>query len=107
MAQFGIEAHEVRLTFKRVLLGLLGLVLVYGIDYFQLRYRIWWGKNPYGTVTVQTLYAISEKAPQGTNKTEYTSGDTQDQTCVNSLFPHFGYAPCWYLRRHKEKRVNI
>ena len=92
---------------KRGLLVLGLVVLIYAVDYLQLRYRIGWGKQPYGTVTVQTLYAISEKAPQGTNKTEYTSGDAQDQTCVNSLFPHFGYAPCWYLRRHTEKRVNI
>lgn len=62
---------------------------------------------PYGTVTVQIMYAISEKSTPGTNKTEYTSGDAQDQTCVNSLFPHFGYAPCWYLSRHTQKTVNI
>ena len=97
-----------RRVFKRGLLVVLGFVaLVYVVDYVQLRYRIWDGKQPYGTVTVQVLYAISEKAPQGTNKTEYTSGDARDETCVNSLFPHFGYSPCWYLRRHTEKRVNI
>jgi hypothetical protein len=93
---------------KRVLLSVVALVLiVYAVDYLQLRYRVWRKLQPYGMVTVQILYAISEKAPQGSNKTEYTSGGAQDETCVNSLFPHLGYAPCWYLRRHTEKRVNI
>ena len=95
-------------TTKRVLLAVVLLVcLTYIADYLQIRYRDWRNRQPYGTVTIQILYAISEKAPQGTNQTEYQSGGTQDQTCVNSLFPHFGYSPCWYLRRKPEKRINI
>jgi hypothetical protein len=98
----------VKVILKRVLPGvLLVFCLVYLGDYLQLRYRVWRNRQPYGTVTVQILYAISEKAPQGTNKTEYTSGGAQDQTCVNSLFPHFGYSPCWYLRRRPNKTINI
>lgn len=97
-----------KVNFKRVLLAVFILLLVvYGVDYLQLRYRIWRDKQPYGTVTVQIMYAISEKGSPGANKTEYSSGDPQDQTCVNSLFPHLGYSPCWYLRRHTQKQVNI
>ncbi|HEY6352821.1 MAG TPA: hypothetical protein VI636_25785 [Candidatus Angelobacter sp.] len=97
-----------KVTFKRALLAVLVLLfLVYGVDYLQLRYRIWRNKRPYGTVTVQLLYAISKKAPEGSDRTEYASGNAQDETCVNSLFPHFGYTPCWYLGRHTERRVNI
>jgi hypothetical protein len=29
-----------------------------------------------------------------------------DQTCINSLFPHQGYTPCWYLRRHTQPVTN-
>jgi hypothetical protein len=44
---------------------------------------------------------------QKDGKTEYEEGDPETQTCVNSLFPHLGYSPCWYLRRHKLLQVNL
>lgn len=93
---------------KRVLLvGIILLCCLYLGDYLQIRYRVWRNHDPYGTVTVQILYAISEKGSPGTNKTEYASGDVQDWTCVQALFPHFGYSPCWYLRRRPTKTVSI
>lgn len=92
----------------RVLLGMVLLLCVaYICDYLQLRYRVWRNHQPYGTVTVQVLYAIAEKAPQGSKKTEYASGGSQDQTCVNALFPQQGYSPCWYLRRKAQQQVNM
>ena len=93
---------------KRILVAaiLLAVALYLG-DYLVLRYRVWRNHRPYGTVTVEILYAISQKSTPGTNKTEYQSGGFQDQTCVNSLFPHFGYSACWYLRRHTERRINV
>jgi hypothetical protein len=98
----------VKIRVKRVFLAvLLLLCLAYIADYLQMGYRVWRNRQPYGTVTIQIVYAISEKAPQGTNKTEYQSGGAQDQTCVNSLFPHFGYSPCWYLSRRTAKQINI
>lgn len=97
-----------RAILKRALLVALVLFcVVYVVDYLQLRCRIWRNWQPYGTVTVQITYAIAEKAPQGVNRTEYQSAGPQDQTCVNSLFPHLGYSPCWYLRRHTQKQVNV
>jgi len=39
-------------------------------------------------------------------KTEYTFDPPVPQECVNSLFPHFGDPPCWYLSRHKRQQVN-
>lgn len=97
-----------KVILKRALLAVIVLFcLAYAVDYLQLRCRIWRNWNPYGTVTVQVMYVISEKAPQGVNKTEYSSGGAQDQTCVNSLFPHFGYKPCWYLRRRTQQRIDI
>lgn len=92
----------------RVLVGLVVLLcLVYIADYLQFQYRLHRNRQPYGTVTVQTMYAIAEKAPRGSQKTEYTSGSTQDQTCANSLFPQSGYTPCWYLRRNSQKQINM
>ena len=77
--------------------------LAYVADYAVLRIRIATGKAPFGTVTVQPVYAV----PQKGQRTEYIVGDAQNQTCVHSFFPHLGDSPCWYLQRHKEQRVNM
>lgn len=93
---------------KRALFAAITIAaLLYLGDYLVLRFRVWRNLQPYGTVTVQITYAISEKSTPGINKTEYSSAPPQDQTCVNSLFPHFGYSPCWYLRRHPEKQIAV
>lgn len=93
---------------KRIFIAVVLLVAsLYLADYLILRFRIWRNLQPYGTVTVQITYAISEKSTPGINKTEYSSAGPHDQPCVNSLFPHQGYTPCWYLRRHPEKQIKV
>src|SRR5438445_11352267 len=88
----------------RVLAGILvAAILVYATDYALLRYRIATRQHPYGTVTVQFCYAIQEK----NGKTEYDFQPPQPETCVNSIFPHSGYTPCWYERKHAEKAIVI
>lgn len=77
--------------------------IVYAGDYISLRFRIPGNREQYGVVDVQVLYAIQEKA----NRTEFTLGPVEKQRCVQSLFPHFGETPCWYLRRHRERWVEI
>jgi hypothetical protein len=54
-------------------------------------------------VTIQPYYAIHQK----NGKTEFDYAQPQIQVCVQSLFPHFGYAPCWYVKRHTDKRIDI
>jgi len=93
---------------KRLLLRGLGAIvalaaLLYGVDDISLRYRIPKKREPFGTVTVQPLYVIHEK----NGKTEYQFAQPQDQPCVRSLVPHFGYKPCWYLRRHTQQQIDI
>ncbi len=84
-----------------VLLALL-LALTYVCDYLLLRHKV--SKNQaFGTITVQRYYSIKQK----NGKTEFSTADPEDVPCVNSLFPHSGYAPCWYLRRHAEKEIDI
>ncbi|MGB7585793.1 MAG: hypothetical protein WBM11_13175 [Terriglobales bacterium] len=87
---------------------LLGMVLllaalIYGGDWLVLRYRIWRHQDGFGSVTVTPEYVIHEK----NGKTEYQFAQPQDQNCVRSLFPHFGYNPCWYVSRHTEERIEI
>ena len=77
------------------------IVLVYLGDVLSLRFRLP-HREPLGSVTVQRYYAL-HKSKQ---KTTFMFADPQPQTCVRSLFPHFGYPPCWYLRRRTEQRID-
>lgn len=77
--------------------------LLYGGDDLSLRYRIPKSREPFGSVTVQPLYVIHEK----NGKVEYQFASPQDQPCVRSIVPHFGYSPCWYVRRHTQQQINI
>ncbi|MGZ4787978.1 MAG: hypothetical protein ACXVZV_02490 [Terriglobales bacterium] len=93
---------------KRALLATMiaavaALLVVYVGDYFVLRYRISAQKNPFGEITVQPYYAMHLK----NGKTEFSFQPEQQERCVNSLFPHLGLTPCWYLRRHPDKRTDI
>jgi hypothetical protein len=77
--------------------------MVYGGDGISLRYRSWRHEDVFGSVSVTSVYVIHEK----NGKTEYQYNSPQDQVCVRSLFPHFGYSPCWYVSRHTEKQIDI
>lgn len=72
-------------------------------DYAVFRYRLAAGTGALGAVTVRPYYAVRLKS----GKTEFLFRDSQPETCVNSLFPHLSRTPCWYLRRHPEKRTEI
>lgn len=76
--------------------------LAYAADYAVFRYRVARGQA-FGQVTVTHYDAVQQK----NGKTEFIFDPPQGQTCVNSLFPRAGYAPCWYLQRHPEQRTDI
>ena len=76
---------------------------VYLCDYLYVRYRISNNRNPFGVVNLRRYYAI----PQKSGKTELVFQEPEDQVCVQSLFPHFGYSPCWYAKRRNVKRIDI
>ncbi len=73
--------------------------IAFSIDYLELRAN----PNAFGSVEIQRYYAVGLK----NKKTSYSSADPELQTCVNSLFPHFDYYPCWYLRSHNVKEIDI
>lgn len=88
----------------RTLLSLIVAVIVlYAADWLFLRFKIATHRQAFGTVTVQPYYAV----PRKDHKTEFLFDDPQSETCVNSLFPHNGDSPCWYLSRNKEKRIDM
>jgi hypothetical protein len=77
----------------------LAFVLDYGI--FRLRAAI--GGQAYGSVVVRRYYAVLQK----NGKTTFIFNPPEPWTCVNSLFSHAGFSPCWYLTRHPEQRTDI
>ncbi len=89
-------------TITRALLYIvLTAAIAYTVDALSLRFRLP-RREPLGSVTVYRYYAL-HKTKQ---KTNYMFAEPQPQTCVNSLFPHLGYPPCWYLARHTEQRID-
>jgi hypothetical protein len=80
---------------------LVGVLFFLG-DYLSLRYKIP-NRETYGSVTVRELYAVKLKNKQ----TEYMYQPPAPEECVNSLLPHFGDPPCWYLSRHTRHTVNV
>ena len=78
---------------------ILGLIVLYIADYAVARVR----GQALGSVDVQIMWAIRQKD----NRIDYELGDTETRPCVHALFPHMGYAPCWYLTRHKWQTIPV
>jgi len=90
--------------FQNAALVLTGvLVLFYAADYLVVRIPIPKSRPAFGTVTVRPYYDVTLKD----GKSEFYFADPRQQTCVNSLLPHLGYPPCWYLRKHTHPRIAI
>jgi hypothetical protein len=88
---------------KRNLIIVLGVcVALYAGDFFSLRFG-WPARAMFGSVTVQTYYAVKLKS----GKTEYDYAGDHNVSCANSLFPQLGVAPCWYASRHTEEQITI
>ncbi|MGD1103788.1 MAG: hypothetical protein ABSA59_17200 [Terriglobia bacterium] len=89
---------------KRMALIMGGLLaLVYAGDYAAVRIPIPKGRAPCSTVTVRPYYDVALKS----GKSDFYFLDPQKQTCVNSLLPHLGYNPCWYVRKHTHPRIRM
>ena len=91
-----------RVVFRLVSAIAASVVLLYAGDYCSLRFQIPGGRPQFGQVTVNPLYAIHVK----NGKIQYEPGQQETDTCVHSLFPHFGYPPCWYLTKHTMQVTN-
>ena len=86
-----------------VLIALGSGALAYSVDFCVFRVRVATKRDPYGSIVVSHYYAVLQK----NGKTQFTFDPPQPENCVNSLFPHSGLSPCWYLRRHPEQRTEI
>jgi hypothetical protein len=88
-----------RTIFRAALSFLAVLITLYLGNALVVHFR----HPPYSTVKVQHYFLIKQK----NNKYEVQYDRALDQTCANSLFPHSGNPPCWYLRRHTEQQTEI
>jgi len=67
-----------------------------------IRYRLAHhpASNPFEQVPV---YDVGEVKG---GKVEYYMDRPEIQVCVHAVFPHFGSAPCWYVKRHTTKLIS-
>lgn len=81
-----------------------GLVLVSLAAFIYLGDDLWarYRGRPVEQMKVGRLYA----AVNHFNEVEYSVGTPVMETCVDALMPHFGYTPCWYLRRHDIRQIG-
>ena len=54
-----------------------------------------------GRETLTVYFATRLKS----GKLEIFTDRPQTEVCVQALFPHFGYRPCWYVRRTGNVKV--
>ena len=90
-----------RLSPERILIAVAALVAcIYAYDYLSVRHRMSSQKpgDPFDVINYPHILAIPHKG----NRVEYALDAVspfESVPCVHSLFPHFGYTPCWYVNR--------
>jgi hypothetical protein len=99
-----MRTQSIRILYALILL----LALAYGYDYASVRRRMSAQKpgDPFDVVTYPHLLAI----PQKGNKIDYeldAQSPMESESCVHSLFPHYGYTPCWYVVRRSKSPTQM
>jgi len=91
-----------RIVPRTLVSTLLVLGALYLADYVALRYRIARGGLGAATATVTLLYGT----PLKNGEVSIFWDQPQPETCIRSMFPHLGYPPCWYAKRHATKMIS-
>ena len=90
-------------TIRRIALwGCFALVCLTGLAYLADDLSARSRGRPVEQIKVGRVYA----AVNHYNQVEYSIGPSAMVTCVEALMPHFGYTPCWYLRRHTIQQIG-
>ena len=92
-----------RSLLRSLVLAATALLTLYVGDNLVLRYRIWRGLQPYGSVTVKRYFAIKRKD----GRVEFAPADPVTRTCVHSLLPQMGARPCWYVERRTSEQIDM
>jgi len=99
-----MRTQSIRILYSLILL----LAVAYGFDYASVRRRRSAQKpgDPFDVVTYPHLLAIPLKG----NKVDYeldAQSPMESESCVHSLFPHYGYTPCWYVVRRSKRPTQM
>jgi hypothetical protein len=94
-------------NWKRVLKNvavplLIILAVSFALEDVSVRFKIPKSRDPLGSITVHRYYVLF-KSKEKANV--WPAGDIT-QTCVQSLFPHLGYSPCWFAGLRTEQRID-
>jgi len=90
-------------TIRRIALwGSVFLVSLTGLTYVADDLWSRFRRRPVEQIKVDRIYADVDHW----NHVEYSIGTPIMETCIDALMPHFGYTPCWYLRRHTIRQVG-
>jgi hypothetical protein len=94
-----LERRRIVLIVAAALAVLVGLpLLLYIGDALVLSRRLAGGG---GSETLTVYLATRLKS----GKLEIFTDRPQSEVCAKALFPHFGYRPCWYVRRTGNVKV--
>src|SRR5215813_1704776 len=89
----------IRISKKRIgdalMLLLAAALLLWLADWAVWRLRTWRGGG-YDTVQVNEVLLT----PLKNHRMKVDEQNTTNQPCARALFPHNGFDPCWWLRRH-------
>ena len=98
-----MSADRAALVMKALLLAAaLSFLGVYASDFLWVEYRMGLDTagDAFGSVTF--YYAAMLKS----GRTEIFYDQPQTEICVQALFPHSGYRPCWYAARSRVRTVS-
>jgi hypothetical protein len=87
---------------RALLWAIVVLGALYVGDSLALHYRIRNGGTAAVTATVTILYGT----PLKNGQVNIFWDQPQTQVCARSLFPHLGYPPCWYAKRHTTRLIT-
>ena len=88
---------------RSLVLAAVALLTLYIGDNLVLRYRVWKGLQPYGSVTVKRYFAIKRKD----QRVEFAPADPVARTCVHSVLPQMGAKPCWYVEQKTSEQIDM
>ncbi len=110
MSELGVVGESTLGTWMKLALKLLAIVLVaaWVLDaaWFYIRLNFPAAGRASGSVHRVRLLAISDKG----NKTEFEVDAVtpeEDVPCANSIFPHGGENPCWYVTKHAKDPIPM
>lgn len=78
--------------------AVVALIALYAGDYALAK------SKPLVSVEIRPFYAIHQK--NGRTEFDYAV-PPETQTCVGSVLPHFGSNPCWYVMKHRTRKIEI